>query len=101
MAAPEDWTEAPVVRPPVYPSCVDVWRIPSGPETSHNTLRGIGAEHGIARIRMELQRSRERRRGKRTLSGSNRTPAPFLGVRQDRVVLVLWFGDYFRNFCGG
>ena len=63
MAAPEDCTEAPVVRPPVYPSCVDVWRIPSGPETSHNALRGIGAEHGIARIGMELQRSRERRRG--------------------------------------
>ena len=63
MAAPEDCTEAPVVRPPVYPSCADVWRIPSGPETSHNALRGIGAEHGIARIGMELQRSRERRRG--------------------------------------
>ena len=57
MAAPEDWTEAPAVRPSVYPSCVDVWRIPSGPETSHNALRGIGAEHGIARIGMELQRS--------------------------------------------
>ena len=57
MAAPEDWSEAPVVRPPVYPSCADVWRIPSGPETSHNALRGIGAEHGIARIGMELQKS--------------------------------------------
>jgi len=63
MAAPEDWTQAPAVRPPVYPSCADVWRIPSGPETSHNALRGTGAEHGIARIGMELQRSRERRRG--------------------------------------
>ena len=72
MAAPEDWTQAPAVRPPVYPSCVDVWRIPSGPETSHNALRGIGAEHGIARIGMELQRSRERRRGTVNV-GPNRT----------------------------
>jgi len=47
MAAPKGGTEAPAVRPSVY-SCVDVWRIPSGPETSHNALRGIGAEHGIA-----------------------------------------------------
>ena len=25
----------------------------------------------------------------------------FLGIQQDMVVLVLWLGDYFRNFHGG
>ena len=34
------------------------------------------------------------------VGGKKGNPTPFLGVRQDRVVLVLWFGDYFRNFRG-
>jgi len=88
MAAPEDWTQAPAVRPPVYPSCVDVWRILSGPETSHNALRGIGAGHGIARIGMELQRSRERRRGTVNVGSKSRNRTQ--SIRKSR----------FDLFCG-
>jgi hypothetical protein len=50
MAAPEDLAEAFAARPSVYLSCVDAWRMSSARRLRQNALRGIGEEHGIARI---------------------------------------------------